>query len=309
MGSYLDLQFQWYNNGIKNIKPSGLISLRQFIGSVMNPKPELRQAFIEIQKAAQNGDKKLKDELKTKHLFFTTPSVIVDPIRNYDSIKSFLPLCVIEYDDVFYPDGVEGCAAEDLRDYIFEKQKSCIFAFTSPSKTGCKFIFLIKKPENIEGYKSLFCGIAYELDKFKGLDMSTLRITQPLFSSWDENAKFREDAVPFTKRGYKTNAFDAEKEINFDIPQEVDEAVEKKVVDRILYLIDKIVDNAHPQLLGISFLVAGWSAANYIHQELAYDTLMEAITNNEYMSKNTKGYSLTAKQMFNKGLNFPAEFK
>lgn len=298
---YKDIKFPWYQNGIKTIKPSGLISLQQFVNAVISPKPEMIEAFKLIEKASKAGNKAEKDRLKTEKLFFSTPSVIVDPIRNYESIREFTNLCILEYDGVEY--------AEELRDYIFEKHPSCIFAFVSPSVSGTKYIFYIEKPTSVEDYKQLFFGLAADLDKFRGLDLSNERCTQPLFNSYDPNAKFREDAVPSTRRGYKTNAFDADKEIDFDFPQEVDEKVESKVMERIAFLVDRIEDNAHPQLLGISFLVGGWAAANYIHQEFAYDTLIEGIENNSYMSKNKEGYKTTARTMFAKGLLHPAEFK
>lgn len=301
MSNLKNIQFQWYNNGIKNIKPSGLISLATFVDSIRAPKPHMIEAFAQIEKAAKEGNKELKDKIKTEKLFFVTPSCLVNPIRNYESVYHFNPICVAEYDNIEY--------SEELRDYIFNKIPSCISAFTSPSKKGSKFLFHIEQPQSISHYKELFFGIAYDLDKFSGLDLSNERITQPLFNSYDPNIKFRENALKSTKRGFKINAFDADKEIDFDIPQEVDEELEKKVVEKIYFLIDRIVDNAHPQLLGICFLIGGWSASNYIHQELAFDSLIDAITNNEYMSKNTKNYCLTAKQMFAKGLNHPAEFK
>jgi len=298
---YNQIKFPYYQNGIKTIKPSGLISLEQFMNSVRKPRAEMQEAFKLIEKASKEGNKAEKDRLKTEKLFFTTPSVIVDPIRNYDSIRQFLPFVVAEYDNVEY--------AEDLRDYIFDKFPSCIFAFTSPSKSGAKFLFHVEPPTSINHYKELFFGLAADLDKFKGLDMSNERCTQPLFNSWDENAKYRDNAIPSTKRGFKTNAFDADKEIDFDMPQEVDAKIEIKVVDSIKFLIDRILESAHPQLLGCSFLIGGWAAANYIHQDLAFDTMIEAIENNDYMSKNVNGYKLTAKQMFAKGLNFPTEYK
>jgi len=43
----------------------------------------------------------------------------IGSIRNYESVKEFLPIGIFEYDDVPY--------AEELRDYIFEKRKDCIF--------------------------------------------------------------------------------------------------------------------------------------------------------------------------------------
>ena len=134
MNNYMDLSFQWISRGIKTIKPSGNITLRQLIQSIIKPKPEMVEAFKLIQEAGARGDKAEKDRLKAEKLFFTTPSAIFNPIRNYESIISFLPLGVYEYDNI------SNC--EELRDYIYEKRKDCIFAFSSPSKTGCKFIFL-----------------------------------------------------------------------------------------------------------------------------------------------------------------------
>lgn len=298
---YFDLTFPYYQKGIKTVVPSGEVSLKQFIETIKNPKPKMKKAFLDIQKAAEKGDLELKDKLKSENLFFTTPSVKLK-YRNYDSIESFLPFMVLEYDKIDY--------AEVLRDYIFDSFKSCIFAFLSPSKSGCKFIFLLEKsPKSVEEYKEYYFGIAYHLDKFKGLDISNERCVLPLFNSWDEDAKVRSDAVGSSWRGYKENAFDAEAEIDFEIPENIDSKLEKKVISKINYLIDKIEDNAHPTLVGISFLIGGWCSANFIGEESAFETMNEAIIRNEYMSKNTNGYLTTGKQMFLKGLNHPAEFK
>lgn len=298
----MDLTFQWYTRGIKTIKPDGFITLRQLINAIISPKPEMIESFRLIKEAGLRGDKAEKDRLKAERLFFTTPSAIFDPIRNYESIKSFLPLGIFEFDDIPY--------CEELRDYIFEKRKDCIFAFCSPSFTGCKFIFLFgETPTSIQHYKELWFGVAHNLDKFKNLDMSNERCTQPLYNSYDPNAKFREDAVGSIFRGYKTNAVDIDKEIDFEIPEDIDPILEKEVVRKINFLIDRIDTNAHPQLLGISFLIGGWSGANYIGQELAYDTMIDAIERNSYMSKDSKGYTTTARTMFLKGINHPAEYK
>lgn len=298
--SYLDLQFQWYGNGITTVKPSGLICLRQFINATISPKAELLQAFKDIQEAAKAGDKKLKDQIKTEKLFFTTPSVIVDPIRNYDSVKSFLPFCVCEYDAIEY--------AAELRDYIFEKHKSCIFAYTSPSNTGAKFIFHIDTPTSIDDYKELFCGLAYDLDKFKGLDMSNMRVTQPLFISYDPNAKFREDAVPSVRRGYKVNSF-VPFEGEIEIPENASEEDKQNCINMITHLIDRIEDSGHGQVVSSSFMASGLCAYYGIPTEEMWDLIEDRIRANAYLSKGTNGYLSTAKTMFNKGLNFPTALK
>ena len=92
MSDYMSLQFQWYANGIKTIRPNGNITLRQLINAIISPKPEMIEAFKLIQEAGARGDKAEKDRLKAEKLFFTTPSAIFDPIRNYDSILVFFLL-------------------------------------------------------------------------------------------------------------------------------------------------------------------------------------------------------------------------
>ena len=296
--SYLDLQFQWYNNGIKTIKPSGNITLRQLIQSIIKPKPEMVEAFKLIQEAGARGDKAEKDRLKAEKLFFTTPSAIFNPIRNYESIISFLPLGVYEYDNI------SNC--EELRDYIFEKRKDCIFAFSSPSKTGCKFIFLFgETPTSIEHYKALWFGIAHDLDKFINLDLSNERCTQPLYNSFDPDAKFREDAVGYTVKGYKTNAVKEIKLEDIEFPEEVSEEDIEKCFNLITHLIDRIVDSAHNQVLSTAFLSGGLVSFYGINQDEMWNLLEDKIRDNQYMKKGTEGYLTTAKTMFLKGLQNP----
>ena len=292
----MSLQFQWYANGIKTIKPSGLISLRQLINAIVSPKSEMIEAFKLIQDAGAKGDKAEKDRLKAEKLFFTTPSAIFNPIRNYDSIVSFLPFAVFEYDDIPH--------AEELRDYIFERRKDCIFAFTSPSLTGTKFIFHIETPTSISHYKALWFGIAHDLDKFINLDLSNERCTQPLYNSYDPNAKFREDAIQSTVKGYKENAF-----VPFvgeiEIPEEVNEEDVEECLKLIGHLIDRIADSAHNQVLSASFLGGGLVSFYGINQDEMWNLLEDKIRDNHYMKKGTDGYLTTAKTMYLKGLQNP----
>jgi len=300
--SYLDLKFQWYTRGIKTVKASGFITLQQLINSIISPKPEMIQAFELIKTAGQKGDKAEKDKLKAEKLFFTTPSAIFDPIRNYESIKEFLPIGVFEYDDVKY--------AEELRDYIFEKRKDCIFAFCSPSFTGTKFIFLFgETPTSIEHYKRLWFGIAYDLEKFKGLDLSNERCTQPLYNSYDPNAKYRTDAIGNLVKGYKVNAFIPFESSDVDLPEDVDPEDVDNCFNLIGHLIDRINDQGHNQVVSTSFTASGLCAYYGIPQDDMWDLLEEKIRNNSYLNKGTEGYLKTAKTLFNKGTNFPTALK
>jgi hypothetical protein len=301
MSNYLDEKFQWYSNGIKTIKPSGFITMRQLINSIISPKPDMVEAFELIKKAGLEGNKAEKDRLKAERLFFTTPSAIFNPIRNYESIEKFTNFGIFEYDDIPH--------CEELRDYIFEKRKDCIFAFCSPSFTGCKFVFLFgETPTSIEHYKKLWFGVAHDLDKFINLDLSNERCTQPLYNSFDPNAKFREDAVGKVVYGYKENSF-----VPFvgeiEIPEEVDEEDVEQCFNLIGHLIDRIIDSGHNQVVSTTFTASGLCAYYGINTDDMWNLIEDKIRNNDYLAKGTEGYLKTAQTMFNKGLNFPTALK
>lgn len=297
--NYMDTYFQWYSRGISTVKPDGNITLRQLINSIISPKKEMLESFELIKQAGLSGNKAEKDRLKAERLFFTTPSAIFNPIRNYASITNFTNFGIFEYDDI------EHC--EVLRDYIFEKRKDCIFAFCSPSFTGCKFVFLFgETPTSIIHYKQLWFGVACELDKFKNLDLSNARCTQPLYNSYDPNAKFRENAVGVVVKGYKINSF-----VPFvgeiETPENVSDEDKEKCFNLVANLINRIIDSAHNQVLSTSFLSGGLSAFYGINQDEMFNFLEDKIRSNNYMKKGTEGYLTTAKTMYFKGLINPVE--
>ena len=299
--SYMDTSFQWYQNGIKTIRPSGIITLRQLINAIISPKPEMVEAFKLIQEAGARGDKEEKNRLKAERLFFTTPSAIFNPIRNYESIVSFTNLAIFEYDDVEY--------AQELRDYIFEKRKDCIFAFCSPSSTGCKFIFLLgETPKSIEHYKALWYGVAHDLDNFKNLDFCNERVTQPLYNSYDPNAKFRGDAVGLVKRGYKEGSF-VPYVGQVDVPDNVDEKEVEDAISLIKHIFDKIDSNAHNSIVSCSFTAGGLVSYYGIDSDDVWNIIEDSIRNHSYIKTNIDGYLKTALTLFNKGLNFPTPIK
>ena len=300
MSNFIDsVSFQWYEADIKKIRPKGEITLRQFINATISPKESLKNTFKAIEKASLEGDKTLKAELK-KGLFTTTPCVKVKGVRNYESISSWNNILVIEYDNISH--------SEILRDYIFEKFESCIFAFVSPSKSGCKFIFRIKPVKNIIEFKELFWGLAFELDKFINLDYSGANCVLPLFISWDENAKVRETPTEWSRRGYKEGSF-IPYEGEFEAPEDINEEDKQEVIDKITYLFNRIEDNGHPQCVKASALMGGFVASGYISYDEAYDLLMELVENNSYLSKDTNNYKTTSKTMLNRGMSSPVLLK
>jgi len=298
--SFIDsISFPWYEADIRKIRPKGNITLRQMINSTIAPKEVLKQTFREIEKASLAGDKTLKAELK-KGLFAMTPCVQIEGSRNYESVKSFNNILVIEYD------GIEH--SNILRDYVFEKFDSCFFAFLSPSKSGCKFLFRISPVTTVLEFKRLFWGLAYELDKFINLDYSGANPVLPLFISWDEEAKVRENPTEWSRGGYKEGSFVAY-EGDFETPEDVNEEDKKEVINKITYLFNKIEDNGHPQCLKASCLLSGYVASNYISFDEAQDLLIELIDNNDYLSKDLNNYKTTAKTMLLKCLGSPVLLK
>ena len=300
MSSFIDtISFQWYEADIKKIAPKGDITLRQFINSIQSPKDSLKETFKKVEEASLSGNKELKAELK-KGLFAVTPCVQVKGVRNYEGIKSFNNILIIEYDGIDF--------ADELRDYIFEKFESCLFAFISPSKGGCKFIFRIKPVNSILEFKELFFGLAYELDKFINLDISGSNCVLPLFISWDENAKVRENPTEWTQRGYKEGSFIPYEGV-FETPEDINEEDTKEVISKITYLFNKIESNGHPQVVKYSALLGGYVASSYISYDEAYDLLIELIENNDYLSKDTNNYKTTAKTMLSRGMSSPILLK
>nr|DAI89447.1 MAG TPA: VirE-like protein [Caudoviricetes sp.] len=290
-----EIVFSWYEADIKKIKPKGDITLRQFINSVVSPKESLKDTFKKIEEASLVGNKELKAELK-KGLFAVTPCVKVKGVRNYESIISHNEILVIEYD------GIEN--SELLRDYIFDKFKSCVFAFKSPSGGGCKFIFRIPKVNNTPAFKELFFGLAYELDKFKNLDLSGANCVLPLFVSWDENARIRENPTVWTKRGYKEGSF-TPFEGEFEISEDVSDEDKQRCFEMVRRMINKIEENGHPQVRSSAIIGGGVTAFYGLDQDEMWDLIEDRIRENAYLSKDIKNYLTTAKTLYNKGLLNP----
>ena len=303
MTNFIDqISFQYFSSKIWEAKPLGELTLRAFLDVHKNPKESTVKVIEEIKIAAKNNDLKLKDSLKQNNLYSFVPSVKLDGNgRGMINIVDFNPIMMVEFDKIDN--------AKKLKERLFNNLKSVIAAWISPSGRGLKLLIRIPRPRSVEEYKQYYCGLAFYLSQYEGFDGVNFNIVLPLFLSYDKDILVREDAEEWTQRGGKIDAFDANAPIDFEIPEEIDEHLEKEVEASIEFLVNRIEDNAHPQLLGISFLIGGWCSANYIGEELAYDTLISAVENNNYMSKNVNGYKATAKQMFLKGLNHPAEYK
>lgn len=70
---YMNIKIQWYNNGIYNNVPNGVMTLKQFVTNIKEPSERLKDVFDRLQKATLSGDLKTKDKIKQEELFFDNP--------------------------------------------------------------------------------------------------------------------------------------------------------------------------------------------------------------------------------------------
>lgn len=299
MSNYLnfdEIRFQYYPAAVWKITPLGTLTLRQFIESHRSPKPTILNVFKEIEEAAFTGDLKRKDHLKQNNLYYFLPSCIMEGGRSYEHIVEFLPLMVVEFDKIDY--------AEELKQELFGRLKSCVAAYLSPSRRGCKFIIRIPKPKSIEEYKEYYCGLAYYLERFENFDPANFNISLPLFLSYDENILVREDAEEWSTRGGKLNAFKPY-EGDFNAPEDINLEDRDEAIRIVTNCINRIEDNGHGQVVSASCLIGGYVGAGYISMEDAEELLYELIGDNQYLSKGLNGYKKTALTMLQKGASAP----
>jgi hypothetical protein len=299
-----DIKFQYFPGRIQITKPLGNISLRMFIKSHKNPKPNMVEIFNKIAECEANGDKETKAYLKQQNLFYFNPCVILDgKNRGYANILGFTGLMVVDIDHID--------DAEELRDGLFERLKSVVVAYVSPSKRGLKLLVKIPVVKTVEEYKAYFYGLAHALDKIEGFDGTSQNPVLPLFLSMDADLKFREDPETWTTRGMKINEFPIHGvDEDFEPIEASDE--DRKSTFRVIASIIRKADEqgvGHTNVRSASLLAGGYCAAGYFSQEEGLNFLQEKIQESDYLSKNLSGYIKTANQMFHTGMSSPIILK
>lgn len=291
------IKFQYFPSNIWEAVPLGVITLRQFLNSHKNPKPNIIEVFSKIKEAARIGDLETKDKLKQENLFSFTPSAILNGKgRAYENVVGFNPIMVFEFDKIDH--------AEHLKEELFRRLDCVVAAYISPSRRGVKFLIRIPTPKSIKEYKEYWCGLAYHLSKFEGFDPVNFNLVLPLFLSYDTDILVNEHAKEWTKKGAKIDSFKVSTEV-FVAPEDINEKDKAEVTSLIKYLIGRIVDNGHTQVLSVSTCMGGFVASGYICTEDALELLMDCIEASDYLAKGVSGYKKTAKTMFNKGLASP----
>lgn len=296
--SYLDdISFQFFPARIWEAKPLGQLTLRSFLDVHKNPKESTVQVIEQIKIAAKNNDLKLKDSLKQNNLYSFVPSVILDGNgRGLLNIVDFNPIMLCEFDKIDN--------ALELKERLFNNLKSVIAAWISPSGRGLKLLIRIKKPKSVEQYKEYFCGLAYYLSQYEGFDGVNFNIVLPLFLSYDRDILVREDAEEWVQRGNKINAFKVY-EGEFDVPENIDLETKDKIISKISYLMNRIEENGHTQLLAYSTLLGGFCSQYGLKVNEAEEIMYNLIEENSYLQKNLRGYKKTASDMIHRGFLSP----
>lgn len=299
--SILDTEFQYYPSNVYITKALGTIKLRDLLNSIKTPKENIKEVFLKLQKATEDGDVELKKKLKSEKLYYFTPSVKTNcKGRTYDDIVEYNELMVVEFDKVEF--------AEDLKHYLFDTLKSVVAGFTSPSKTGCKFIIKIPKPKNAEDYKAYFCGLANYLDKIEGFDTANFNPLLPLFLSWDPDILIRENPSTWTRRGDKINAFKPLSQGEMPkVKIKPGEREKEYIVNKIKKMFSNIVDNGHGQVRSYSLVTGGYACAGFMNSYEAECLLEQCIEDTPYLRKDIKGYKKTAMKFLQQGLTSPIE--
>lgn len=300
----MEVIFQYFPARVDTNTPLGAVTLEQFIEITRNPKPKIKQVLADIAQASKDGDEERKTTLKQENLYYFVFPVILSQGRSYSNIHKFTGLMGAEFDKVDY--------AEDLRDYIFETFPSCVVAWMTPSRKGCKFIFKIPECNTVQEYKEYYFGLSTALGEFQGFDDSYQNCVLPTFISYDPNIRSRdyETASTWTTRGYKEGAFDISKVdtnlINSVEPTNQDQV---RIKDFISSRLINIEENGHGNVIRTAKVAGGYCAAGYFEEDEMWSILDEAIHNSPYLSKSVQLYLSTAERYFYEGMQAPLILK
>lgn len=280
--------FNYYPADIKQTMPIGSITLDRFIQVIKNPKPETKHIFEQIKIAQENNDMALKQQLKTK-LYYFTPCVFIEGKRNYENIKNFTGLLILDFDKIDN--------AIELKEFLFNNYDFIICTWLSASKHGVRALVSIPVCSNVGEFKEYYNGIEALFKDYKGFDTAVKNCVLPLFLSYDENILYREKYSTWTKRIIPIIAPPIKQYIITD---------KTNLVEHICKVaIDKIVDNGHPQLRACAFALGGYVGANYIDKSDAISIINNLIDSNKYLSQKSNVYKKTAETMINKGILTP----
>jgi len=299
--------FSYFSGNIKFVRPLGVVSFDDFIRAHKHPKQRTRDILAEIKTLDMSveSSKLLKRQLKAK-LFAFTPSVIIkdNTSRKYDNILSFSGYAQLDFDKLENEN-----EAINLKQYLFETYPMIVAAYLSPSRNGVKCLIQIPKisieagiDAAVKEYKDYYRAIQSEFKNYNGFDVAPQNAVLPLFLSIDENILYRktdnvwdikEDLPVITPTNFKYEYND--KQTYFY----------NKTVRILKDRINSIVSDGHPQVVKASLILGSRVGAGYIDKFEAEDLIINAINNNQYLSKGVAGYVKTAMWGIDNGMRQP----
>jgi hypothetical protein len=284
------IKFNYYEADIKRSTPLGSVTLEYLINAIRTPKKDIRNVFEQIRIAEECKDMATKQALKSK-LYSFTPCVFVNGPRKYANIQHWTGLLVLDFDHL------ETDVAVEFKEYLFSEYKCIITAWLSASRHGVRALVKIPVCTSVDEFKHYFAGIERHLNCYNGFDKAPKNCILPMFISYDSDIMHRTDAQTWSTKHIEI------------IPP----AVKQYIVDDKTSVIEKIIakrintitDTGHIILRATSYLLGGYVGANYIDYNDAISLINNLIDSQSYLSKKPDVYKTTAKQMVDKGLNFP----
>ena len=318
------LKFQYYDGDIKKSKPKGLVSLDKFIEKHAKPSDKLLGVFAQIEEATNNGDMKLKAELKMRNLFYFTPSAIFGDgaiktrngkeyksYRCYENIIELNPLAQLDFD------GLTTEEAVSIKNYLFEQYEQVVCAYLSPSRKGVKLLLRIPKIElkenvkdSVSEYKDYYRAIESEFSSYKGFDPAPKNLVLPLFISYDSDILYRnfKDTKEWDIKEVVEEPLYQKYPLPFKPYKKLksNDKNELRAIRTVRKYISGIVTApGHYQLRTACLIFGTRVGAGYVDRFEAEREIESLVRNNRYLAKGVDGYLTTAKWSLNEGIKTP----
>jgi predicted transcriptional regulator len=146
-------------------------------------------------------------------------------------------------------------------------------------------------------FKQYYAGIERHLNCYNGFDTAPKNCILPMFISYDADILHRNDAQTWSTKHIEIVRPAVKQYIIDDKTSVIEKIISKR--------INTITDTGHIILRATSYLLGGYVGANYIDYNDAISLINNLIDSQSYLSKKPDVYKQTAKQMVDKGLNFP----
>jgi hypothetical protein len=284
------ITFNYYEADIKRSTPLGSVTLEYLINAIRTPKKDIRNVFEEIRIAEENKDMAKKQALKSK-LYSFTPCVYVNGPRKYSNIQHWTGLLVLDFDHL------ESDVAVEFKEYLFNEYKYIITAWLSASRHGVRALVKIPVCTSVDEFKHYYAGIERHLNCYNGFDTAPKNCILPMFISYDADILHRNDAQTWSTKHIEIVRPAVKQYIIDDKTSTIEKIIAKR--------INTITDTGHIILRATSYLLGGFVGANYIDYNDAISLINNLIDSQSYLSKKPDVYKKTAKEMIDKGINFP----